>query len=243
MKNDSDVKELIPGYALDCLDEGDRRLVSTHLESCPECRAELRAYQEVAGQLALMAPDSAPPPGLKRRLLVRLQPRETTHKPMKGKRLWWHQIPDMFQQISPAWGMVSLVLILALVTSNVVLWRQVSQLSGITPTPVLQVVNLSGTDFTPDASGMMILSEDGEYGTLVVDNLPELSEDRQYQLWLIEGEQRTSGGVFSVSQDGYASLEIASPRPLDSYSGFGITIEPAGGSPGPTGEKVLGGNF
>jgi anti-sigma-K factor RskA len=59
-------------------------------------------------------------------------------------------------------------------------------------------------------------------------------------LWLIQDGQRTSGGVFSVSDEGYGSLWISSPEPLATYSAFGITIEPAGGSPGPTGDKVLG---
>jgi anti-sigma-K factor RskA len=58
--------------------------------------------------------------------------------------------------------------------------------------------------------------------------------------WLIENGQRTSGGVFSVSQEGYGSLRVSSPQPLSNYSAFGITVEPVGGSPGPTGNKVLG---
>jgi anti-sigma-K factor RskA len=77
----------------------------------------------------------------------------------------------------------------------------------------------------------------------VVDHLGALSPEQQYQLWLIQDGKRTSGGVFSVSSEGYASLVIASPLPLDAYSAFGVTIEPQGGSPAPTGEKVLGGNL
>ncbi len=46
-----------------------------------------------------------------------------------------------------------------------------------------------------------------------------------------------------VSAEGYGSLSVESPKHLISYSQFGITIVPAGGSPGPTGEKVLGGQF
>jgi anti-sigma-K factor RskA len=85
-----------------------------------------------------------------------------------------------------------------------------------------------------------VVSLDGEHGTLVVDGLAALGEEQQYQLWLIQDGQRTSGGVFSVSEEGYGSLWISSPEPLSSYSTFGITIEPAGGSPGPSGDKVLG---
>ena len=54
---------------------------------------------------------------------------------------------------------------------------------------------------------------------------------------------RTSGGVFSVSEEGYGYLEVSSEKPLFDYSEFGITTEPLGGSQEPTGEKVLGGEF
>jgi anti-sigma-K factor RskA len=107
----------------------------------------------------------------------------------------------------------------------------------------LRVVNLAGTEFAPDASGIIVISQDGEHGTLVVDDLPDLGPEQQYQLWLIQDGERTSGGVFSVKQGGYAAKVIYAPHPLVDYGSFGVTIEPTGGSPGPTGEKVLGGNL
>jgi anti-sigma-K factor RskA len=105
---------------------------------------------------------------------------------------------------------------------------------------VLQTIPLAGTETAPQATGLIVISADGEHGTLVADGLATLGQDQQYQLWLIKDGERTSGGVFSVNQEGYGSLWVESPQPLSSYSAFGITIEPAGGSPGPTGNKVLG---
>jgi hypothetical protein len=52
-----------------------------------------------------------------------------------------------------------------------------------------------------------------------------------------------SGAVFSVDEDGYRGLEIESDEPLQDFESFGITVEPAGGSPGPTGDRVLGYNL
>jgi anti-sigma-K factor RskA len=104
----------------------------------------------------------------------------------------------------------------------------------------MRTINLVGTEKAPQATGLLVMSVDGERGTLVVDGLTPLGEDQEYQLWLIQDGQRTSGGVFSVNRKGYGSLWVSSPQPLSTYSGFGITIEPAGGSPGPTGDKVLG---
>jgi anti-sigma-K factor RskA len=49
--------------------------------------------------------------------------------------------------------------------------------------------------------------------------------------------------VFSVDEEGYANLSIKSEMPLSGYDRFGITIEPFGGSLGPTGDKVLGGDL
>jgi len=91
--------------------------------------------------------------------------------------------------------------------------------------------------------GMLVISKDGNYGTLIVENLPPLDQAYQYQLWLIKDGQRTSGGVFSVNEDGYGVLYVLSKKSLISYPSFGITVEPAGGSSSPTGDKVLSGNL
>jgi anti-sigma-K factor RskA len=133
-------------------------------------------------------------------------------------------------------------LILILAASNLTLWRQVNRLSAAQQT-ALRTINLTGTDAAPGATGLLVISLNGEHGTLVADDLPELSDQQQYQLWLIDSNgNRTSGGVFSV-RDGYGAVWVRSPQPLAQYVGFGVTIEPSGGSAAPTGEKVLGGEM
>ena len=102
------------------------------------------------------------------------------------------------------------------------------------------VISLSSTASMPQAKGLIIVSGDGRYGTLVASDMEPLDETQQYQLWLIKDGKRTSGGVFSVSKSGYTALQVYSKEPLGSFDAFGITVEPYGGSPGPTGEKVLG---
>jgi anti-sigma-K factor RskA len=138
--------------------------------------------------------------------------------------------------------MISITLVVLLVVSNILLWRQVSDLNQM-QRHGYSAVGLSGTTTAPDATGMVVYTQNGLSGFLVVNNLASLPDSKQYQLWLIKGTDRVSGGVFSVAPDGYHVMEIESPELLTSYDGFGITIEPAGGSSGPTGSKVLGGNF
>jgi anti-sigma-K factor RskA len=104
----------------------------------------------------------------------------------------------------------------------------------------MQVIALANTNDAPQAIGTLIMGQNGDYGTLVVDHLPLLDAELQYQVWLIRDGERTSSGLFSVNYEGYGSLELSAPLLLNQYDTIGVTIEPRGGSPGPTGAKVLG---
>jgi anti-sigma-K factor RskA len=233
------VYDLLPGYALGCLDASEERQVSQHLASCEHCRTELRRYDWVVEELPMALEMSDPPPGLKSRILTRArqssQPKEQTVSP-------WQRFWQALQRSAPAWGLASLALVLVLAVSNLLLWQRLGQVQGDGQS-VMRTVVLAGTDITPDATGRVVISRDGNRGVVVVDGLPKLDESQQYQLWLIKDGQRTSGGVFSVTSSGYGWVYVRSPDPLASYQAAGITIEPAGGSPGPTGDKVLGGDL
>jgi anti-sigma-K factor RskA len=79
---------------------------------------------------------------------------------------------------------------------------------------------------------------------LSVAGLPALPPDQQYQLWFIQPDQmRVSGGVFRVTAAGTAVVDILLPADYRTYQRVGITVEPAGGSPTPTGPNVLMGNL
>lgn len=62
------LRELLPAYALDALDE-ERAEVAEHLEGCADCRRELRSLREELDSLAFSAPVALPAPGVKTALL------------------------------------------------------------------------------------------------------------------------------------------------------------------------------
>lgn len=62
------VIDLLSAYALNCLETDELAQVTAHLADCPTCRAELQAYQQLTGDLALAAPDAAPSPALRQKL-------------------------------------------------------------------------------------------------------------------------------------------------------------------------------
>lgn len=231
--------DLIPGYALGSVSEDEREQVEEHLKHCVSCRDELHNYNQVMDYLPLAVKTSQPPPELKQRLISRVQ-EESLPETREDHLPFWDSIRAAFNRNVHVWGAASLVLILVLLASNFLLWGRLKSVESASQSALI-TVELQGTDYKPDASGMVVMSQNGKYGVLIVDGLLELSESEQYQLWLIQDGERVSGGVFSVNEEGYGSLLVASASPISEYNAFGITIEPKGGSPGPTGIKVLGG--
>jgi len=225
----------LPAYALDCLEESDRQEVERHLAVCATCRQEALELKEAAAQLAMSVRQVDPPMRLKHRILDRIEPKSEPAK-RQGFKAW-------LRRLQPVWAPAGMALILVLVFSNFALWGQVRELNQSASHNNFQVVSFLSTTADEDARGVMVVTENGRFGTLVVDGLTELEVSQQYQLWLIQDGQRISGGVFSVDQWGYGAMVIRAPQPLGDYSNFGVTIEPAGGSPNPTGDKVLDGTF
>ncbi len=239
--NGNHITEYLPAYALECLDPEEKDLVDRHLAGCESCQAELRSYLSVVEQLPLAAPEHNPPADLKQKILAQASLPAVLAAPSaqpSGFRQWLDGIFRPFSR--PIWGAASLVLILVLAVFNIMQYQQVQHLRSIAM-PQFSMVRLAGTNVAPSASGMLVISSDGEFGTLVVDGLPPLGTDQQYNLWLMQNGKRISGGTFMVLQDGYGALVVKSPQNLSLYDHFGVTIEPlSGGNPDKPGTKVLG---
>ena len=243
MSRDGHVEDLLGGFCLGCLDADELSLVTAHLATCPDCRAELAAYQAAADQLLLAVPRAEPSPELKRRLWKRVRIARRPSPEGQPVRGWQQTVVGWLQWKRPGWALATLVLIFALAAGNVVLWQQANRLPAQPQSIMGPTINLVGTQAAPQALGVLVVSRDGDLGTLVVEGLPPLDKTHQYQLWLMRDGQRVSGAVFSVDDRGYGAAVVNSTESLLNYSAFGVTIEPQGGSAGPTGNKVLGGSL
>lgn len=234
------ITDLLPSLALGILDADERQRVAAHLSQCDRCRSQAEGYDAVVAQLGLGSPQMAPPDALKQRLKGRLRAPVMS----RGRRpfAWFSRMALGWPRLVPLAVMAGLALAVILGVSNFYLWRQVRTSGSGSGLENVSLVYLHPTDTAPGASGTLLVFKADGWGMLVVQGLPELAPEREYQLWLIQKGQRTSGGLFSVSSQGEAQLEVRSERSLADYEAFGITIEPRGGSPGPTGKKVLGGH-
>ena len=235
MIEDKHVLESLPAYALGSLDESEAQLVTEHLTGCHICRSELHAFQDVAGQLALTAPQAVPSHELKPRLMERIQSLDLSRSKPERRRF--------AGRLLPVGAIAGLLLIATLAVSNLLLWQRLNQLEVLTGPLGMRAIALQNTDEAPNASGFVVIGADGNNGVLVVDELPELDAQREYQLWLVRNGDNTSAAVFSVDESGYRGMRIEAPQTLLMYSSVRVTIEPAGGSAHPTGEQVLIGSL
>ncbi|MBX6341314.1 MAG: anti-sigma factor, partial [Thermomicrobiaceae bacterium] len=100
---------------------------------------------------------------------------------------------------------------------------------------------LTGTSLAAGAHGILCRQDDGDLAWLIVEGLPAPPPGRVYQLWLIRQDGRLSGGTFTVDARGRAFMTIWLPAGTSPFQALGVTDEPPGGSPQPTGRRYLAG--
>ena len=94
-----------------------------------------------------------------------------------------------------------------------------------------------------DTHAMVIWKPGESSGMVMAEGFPPLKPGEVYQVWLLHGEDRMSGGMFYVDDKGSGMVMFESPMPLESLDGVGITMEPAGGSAAPTSDPVVRGTI
>jgi len=119
--------------------------------------------------------------------------------------------------------------------------RLLAQLTG----PSVRVVEMVSAG--PRApSGRMFWDQAANAWTFVAHDLPAPSPGRTYQLWVIARRGGSlayvSAGTFTPRPDGSAIVRATYPLPPNELAAIGVTDEPAGGVPQPTGRLVISGN-
>jgi anti-sigma-K factor RskA len=236
-------RENLAAYALGALDAEDIHTLEDHLASCQECQIELADYLAVSDGLLAALPPQAPSPALRRRLSARL-PR--SNKPARTSPTLPFPLTS-FKQLVTAIAFVILIglnLFSALQVRE--LQRQQAELTqrmniGQSAIAMLAYPETKKLPISEGVAGSLLVDPDAKTAVLFTWNLPELAEDEIYQIWLIDSQgNRVSGGLFAPDlMQTYTSAKVTSPFPLSDFVGLGVTIEPWGGSPGPTGPNVL----
>ncbi len=269
MTSCKEIEELIPAFVLGAVDPADRSLVEEHLPRCANCRQLVKDYGPVVNLLPFAAKQVEPRAELKYRILAETATpparvayqQETRPKAPTPSRA--SQLSDVFSRLfrSPAFSALALVLVLAFGAWNLVLQNQLAQQAAETRQMVTELGRqrdfittlaysdtaprrLWGTEVASQAVGRLYGGPDESTFVMVTYDLPKLAAGQVYQLWLIDPSgNRISGGTFTVDDQGRGWLFSRAPQGLAKYKTLGVTVEPFGGSPGPTGAKMMAGNL
>ncbi len=233
--------ELIPAYAIGATDPEECAAVDAHLETCAQCRAQLKEYRDVEAALLFAAPLAAAPFGLSEDLRKRLN----TGSARSHKWARW----DFLRR--PGFALAVAALALLLLTN--VYWagrasrleNQANAFASLAQAPgiTLRTSDTTGRAYDGRNAGVVYVRPGSTVALLCVYALPQPGPGKTYQAWLVRDGQRVSAGTFDVNRDGYGVLLINAGKPVSDYQQLGITVEPSGGSPTPTTPRVMGGEL
>lgn len=235
------VQEASGAWALGALDGDAEWQFRQHVVQCSECRQIVERDVDTARGLAFAAPPSAPGSDLGSRIvdLARFERRGRETRPIVRASLGAAAAALVAFAVTASWavGLDRQSAIPAISTAVH------DSEYGSWSVPAAAMRDLRPSDGQSIARGWIYFDPSDGRALLVAYGLQALPDDRAYQLWLVEGDTRVSGGVFAVDREGYGWLRIDAPRAIGRFQRVGITIEPRGGSVGPTGARVLGGDL
>lgn len=240
---------LLAAWALDALEDGERRSLERQLDADPRWRARADTLNGTVARLAASTP-AEPPASLRGRVLGAVadldqdsgaeRPTSASSAPADldahrarrrpRQRRWW---------VTVASAAAAAVVVVALLVSQP--WTQTPGISeGDQLTALEQILGVEGSqhlesDVTGGGEAQAAMAPNGE-AVLTVQDLPEADEGRAYQLWTIQGEQAPeSAGLLEVS-DGRALVRM---QQVPAGAALALTVEPDGGSEAPTTEPIV----
>jgi anti-sigma-K factor RskA len=103
----------------------------------------------------------------------------------------------------------------------------------------LRSASLAPTEGRPGRARVLLDAQSGE-AAVVLAGVPPLEPGKTYELWAIRGKNAPEpAGLLAVADASGAALHVAPIKAPSEVTAFAVSIEPAGGSPSPTGPVVL----
>lgn len=244
--------------ALGALEHDEWSAFKAHLdEGCEVCRREFEAFQEVTGEIGLVAP------AIPARPKVRDQVLESIRLTSQDRRVV--RIDHFIRRSSPAagsrvarWGAIAAMLILTfaavllfvqsqrelrrLQTQTFELQKQLERQREVLralASPDHITIKLTGQGPASEARAQIVWDRQAGRWVMEAHNLPQLSHQQTFQLWFVTKDAKVSAGTFTADGSGSGFLATGVPKELTDIAAAAVSIEPAGGAPQPSGAICL----
>jgi anti-sigma-K factor RskA len=259
------IQELLPFYALDALTEEEHELVEKYLAEHPEARQQVEEMSRTTSALPYGVAPVEPAPQTKEALMARVaaearerEPVSVPARPSQRAPQQPSQHVSLFENFFRTFSLVTAAIaILWVVLLNVQVARLQGELSTLNArleaqanslkqiidnmpqsNPVI-TVSLEGTEVQPQVQGQLLVDPNSQSAVLIITGLSPLEPGKTYQVWLIDGGAPVSAGLLTVNEQGQGVFIVTSEDAIGSFKKLGVSIEPAGGSPQPTGDIVI----
>lgn len=239
----SDPRDLLAAYALDAVDDLDRRRVEGLVAADPDAARELETLRATAAVLGAAA-SAAPPPELRRSVLDRIseEGQVTPPAPVVGERGTPRRRPRR-----TFWVAAAAAVLVAAAVPSVLAWRQTQEVHRV-QAQQQEVVDLLAdplaqvrrADVPGGGTVVGVLSRDRALFT--ASGLQEPGPGKVYQLWVVRDGVPVPDAVMTAG----ARIVRASP---DDYvvlthryaagDSLAVTVEPNGGSLKPTTNPIV----
>jgi anti-sigma factor RsiW len=206
------VHDLVAAYALDALDDPERREFEEHLAGCPRCREELEGLRDAAAALAYVPEGPAPPPALRERVLQRVHDEQASNV-----------VPLRRRVALPAVATVAVVAAAAAIVLAV--WASSLSSSLDTKNAALAVLSNTASKRMPlGTASEVVVAPDGR--AVVVSGLSRAPAGKTYELWVIDGKSVRPAGLFSRGTHGTPVVLV---RRVPKGAQVGLSVERSGG--------------
>ncbi|HEY3544825.1 MAG TPA: anti-sigma factor [Propionicimonas sp.] len=247
----SSVRDLLAAYAMDAVDDVERRAVERLVASDPSAAQELASLREVTAMLG--AAVSSPPPDAVRAAVLagvattpQVAGRATPSTPPASARArdrsatGSRRASSRLTRLTRLTVGIAAAVAVAVAVPSVVAWREHdravqaearAQLIGaVLAEPGAQVLR---GDVVGGGEAVAVLG--AERAVLLADGLASVPEGRTYQLWAMRDGVPVPAGLLEVT-DGRLEALAAEYRSGD---GLALSVEPAGGSKQPSTDPVV----
>jgi anti-sigma-K factor RskA len=196
--------DLTAAYALDALDESERRRYEEHLAHCEQCRDQLASLSEAATALSFIGARPAPPPQLRARILEQARAERTNVVPLR-----------------PRWAIPAAVAAVAAVAAAIVLAVWASSLSNKVDSlqaqrdqqqRVAAVLASPGARTLPfGQNGSLVVTRSGD-AALVFTRLASARSGMTYEAWVAQSGKPKPAGTFQAT-DNVTAIVLGAPVP------------------------------
>jgi anti-sigma-K factor RskA len=220
---DRTVHELTAAYALDALDDDERRAFEEHLPGCARCREEVADLSQTAALLAHGAPAATPRPALRDRILAEAR----RDGGATATVIPFPRRSGVVLGVAGAVTAAAAAIAIAFGVHSASLSRDLDdaqQAVDVLADPAAREIPLEG------AKGRLVVNSEGS-AALVVQGLRPAPKGKTYELWVIrDGAPRPAGLFEGEDEDDLVLLD----ERVDKDATVAATLERDGGVDAPT---------